>query len=179
MPPRKRTEQTNRRNNSLQIVVNRHSRDPEFLARLMSAGIKGQVRNTARNYLKILRNRAATNVRMRLTKNIGNSVVPTYIFNAPKIGRRNRSLMRHARALPNTNPNQRYALKNIENYINRNIRPHIQQLRISQNRSHYRHPNKPHTMYILGNNGRLISRNMLNYMFASGVRRRGPNRLEY
>ena len=174
-----RSVTANRRNSALQVVVNRHSRDPLFLASLLSTGIRGSARTSAQNYLRRLRNSSATNVRNRLTRNLGNAVVPTYIFNAPGLGRRNRALIRHASELPNTNPNQRHALRNIQNYITRNIRPHVQRLRRSQNRTHYTHPNRPGTFYILGNNGRLISRNMLNYLFASGVRPTRGGRLEY
>lgn len=173
MPPR---VNENRRNNALQIIVNKHRNDPEFLARLISTGIKGPVKNTAANYLRRLRNRAATNVRTRLTRNTGAMM---YIFNAPGVGRKNRSLLRSAIALPNTSENQRRVLTNIQNYMNQEIKPHINRLRLSQNRTHYRHPNRPGAFYILENNGRLISRGILNYLLASGVRRKRGGRLNY
>ncbi len=179
MPPRLRSATTNRRNNALMVVVNRHKNDPGFLASLLSTSIRGPIRTTAMNYLRTLRNRAATNVRNRLTRNV-NPIIPMHIFTVPNMNRRSRTLIRSAVILPNTNPNQRRSLINAQTYINRNIRPFIHRLRLSQNRTHYRHPNRPTTRYTLMNNGRLMSRNgMLNYLFASGVRRGRGGRLVY
>lgn len=179
MPPRLRSATTNRRNNALQVVVNRHKNDPEFLARLLSTGIRAPIRTSARNYLTSILRREATSLRNLLTRNL-NPTFPMHIFTVPGMNRRSRSLMGSAVTLPNTTRNQQRALLNTQNYIVRDIRPFINRLRLSQNRTHYRHPNRPTTRFTLMNNGRLLSRNgMLNYLFATGVRRGRGGRLEY
>jgi hypothetical protein len=162
-----------RRNNVLNVVVNRHKNDPEFLARLISTGIRGQVRNLAVNYLTRIRNRAARQLSERLRR----------IQNVVSTSRRNRALIPHSIRITNLTPRQRLTLAEIQNFSNTGIRPIVHRLRRSPANGigMYSNPHTPGYRYRLTNNGNLMGViGAHSFKIASGVRRRnGGRRLEY
>lgn len=170
MPPRLRSNNANRRNSVMEIVVHQHRNDPEFLASLLRTRLSGRIRNTVQNHLNRIRNTEARRLVNRQMR----------VINVPRINRRTRSLMPHAIRLRNITPAQRLAIANAQNFINRNIRPFIQRIRFSPQLGYYVNPNMPGYQYRLMNNGTLVSRiGGTNFVLAAGVRTKGRNRLNY
>lgn len=167
---RLRSNAAARRNNALEVVVRERRNDPEFLARLLSSGVRGHIRNVTTNYLIRIRNRAARQLSERLRR----------IQNVISTSRRNRALIPHSIRIPNLTPRQRLTLAEIQNFSNTGIRPIVHRLRRSPTTGNYTNPNTPGYRYRLTNNGNLMSViGAHSFKIASGVRRRGANRLEY
>ncbi len=173
---RLRSNTAARRNNALEVVVRERRNDPEFLARLLSSGVRGHIRNVTTNYLIRLRNRAARQVSERLR----------HMWNVVSTSRRNRALIPHAIRIPNLTHRQRLTLAELQNFSNTGIRPLVNRLRRSPTTGTYINPNVPGSRYRLTNAGNLFSiihgfggANAGEFKIASGVRRRGTNRLEY
>lgn len=169
---RLRSNTAARRNNALEVVVRERRNDPEFLARLLSSGVRGHIRNVTTNYLIRIRNRAARQLSERLRR----------VQNVVSTSRRNRALIPHSIRIPNLTPRQRLTLAEIQNFSNTGIRPIVHRLRRSPANGvgMYTNPTTPGYRYRLTNNGNLMGViGAHSFKIASGVRRRGANRLEY
>lgn len=166
-----RSNSTHSRNLILSSVVNRHKNDPEFLASLISTGIRGNVRREAQRHINRLKNQAARNLTGRVH----------YMSNVAGLSRRNRSLLNHAVLLAET-PENTTRMRNARNFSRQGIKPIVEGLRRVPGTNRYTYPHITGSLYNVNNRGNVWflvpGFENLRFKIASNARR-NRGRLKY